>query len=189
MTEAKKKGIGIGLIVSIALVVLLAISNLLVYSSLQSQINTLNTQKNSLQNQVSNLQTDKTNLENNVTALQNQVNTLQTDKNNLQTQVNNLQTQVNNLKAPQLHLVNFESRVTTVWLGTDYVTVKGTIFNSGSNSASNVVFTVRLYNSASTLLKTEQITFGTILGKSYENFNTDIGAEGVSYITTSLTHD
>jgi len=61
MTEAKK-GIGkagVGLVILSALAVVLTISNLLVYATLQKQISTLNTENNSLGNQVSSLQTDK----------------------------------------------------------------------------------------------------------------------------------
>lgn len=266
MTENERKGIEkskMGLIVTIALVVILAISNVWSYTSLQNQIDTLSNEKSNLQSQVNTLQTDNTNFENELDSLNttyqdyvsnytrsdsvydslntayqnymathshsnsaydilaNEKNQLQTwlygnisllqtttaERNQLQTwldgnitnyesqisslniQITNLQNQIDSLKAPQLHLVNYESTVTPVWLGTDYVTVKGTIFNSGSNLATNVVFTVRIYDSGGTLLKTEQIAFGTISGKSYKNFDTDIGAEGANYITTTLTYD
>ena len=189
MSEVEKKGIGktkIGLLISGILIVILAFSSLWLYTrvdSLQRQVSTLQTDNDNLQAQVSSLQTDKSSLQSQVSSLETEYNQLQTclDGNitnyesqiatlnsqidSLEAQITSLQSEIDSLKAPQLHLVNFESTVTTVWLGTDYVTVKGTIFNSGSNFATNVVFTVRIYDSRGTLLKTEQIAFGTISGK------------------------
>ena len=173
MTEVKK-GIGktkVGLIISVVLVGILAVSNVWFFMRVED-----------LQDRIYALETDKNNL-------QSQVNSLQTDKSTLEGQVVSLQVQINALKASQLHLVNYEATVYDVWLGTDYVTVKGTIFNSGSNSATNVFLTIRIYDSEMTLLKTEQIAFGTIIGKSYENFDTDIYAEGAYYVTRALSYD
>lgn len=170
MTEVKKTRIG--LIVSISLVVILAVSIFLVYISLQSQINTLKTEKDSLN-----------------TTYQSYVST----HSHTNSEYDTLKNERDTLRAPQLHLVNFEDTIYSSVMYTDYVTVKGTIFNSGSNSATNVVLTVRLYDSDDTLIKTEQIAFLPILGKSYENFDLGylerISGEGVKYVTTSLTYD
>ena len=57
-------GLKIGLTLSLIVVILLAISTILVYSTLQGQINRLQTDKNSLQNQIGTLQTDVTSLQN-----------------------------------------------------------------------------------------------------------------------------
>ena len=170
MTEVKKTRIG--LIVSISLVVILAVSVFLVYIGLQSQINTLKTEKDSLN-----------------TTHQSYVSTHSYTNSEYDTLKNERDT----LRAPQLHLVNFEDTIYSSVMYIDYVTVKGTIFNSGSNSATNVVLAVRLYDSDDTLIKTEQIAFLPILGKSYENFDLGylerISGEGVEYVTTSLTYD
>lgn len=164
MTQVEKKGSGairIGLFVCIGLVVLLAISNLLVYSSLQSQINSLNV--------------DRINL--------------QSEKASLQTQVTTLQSEVNSLKAAQLHEVNEKWSDNHPLFSSPYISISGAIFNSGTNSASNVMLTVKIYNSAGTLLKSEDLTFGTIQGKSYSNFDTTIGYSGdAAYIITTLSY-
>ena len=58
MTEVEKKGIGkakAGLVVSAVLIVILAVSNVWSYTSLQNQINTLNNEKSNLQGQINTL--------------------------------------------------------------------------------------------------------------------------------------
>jgi len=58
MGGPQKKGVGKGVVIAlIVLVVVLGVSNVYVYSSLQGQINALNTDKTNLQNQVNSLNT------------------------------------------------------------------------------------------------------------------------------------
>lgn len=165
MTEVEKKGIGkakVGLVVSTVLIVILAITNVWSYTNLQNQINSLNDDKINLQTQVDALTTDK----------------------------NNLQNEVNSLKASWLHEVNREWSDHHPWFGSTHISISGAIFNSGTNSAYNVAYTIRIYDSSGTLLKSEELLLGTIIGKSYKNYDTDIGYSGnADYITTTLTHD
>ena len=86
----------------------------------------------------------------------------------------------------QLHLINYESTVYPVWLGIDYVTVKGTIFNSGNDSIQNIFLHIRIYDGKGSLLETKEISLGTIAGKSYKNFDADIEAEGANSVTLCL---
>ena len=130
-----------------------------------------------------------TNYESQIDSLDSQIATRNSQINSLDAQITSLQSEIDTLEAPQLHLVNYEATVHTVWLGTDYVTVEGTIFNSGSNSATNVILTVRVYDSGMTLIETEQLAFVTIIGKSYKDFDTSISAEGAYYTTKQLTYD
>lgn len=168
MTEVEKKGIGkskIGLLASSVLIVILVISSLWLYTRINS--------------------------------LQNQVNALETDKDNLQNQINSLQTwldgnitEIDSLKTPQLHKVNVEWSDHHPWFASPYISTSGCIFNSGTYSAYNVVLTVKIYDSADTLLKSEELIFGTISGKSYKNFDTTIEYSGNAYyVLTTLTYD
>jgi len=116
MTEVEKKGIGkskIGLLISGVLIVILAISSLWLYTtvdSLQSQVSTLETDNSSLQSQVSSLSIDKNNLESqvssletwldgNVTTYESQITTLNTQIDSLNDQINNFQSQIDSLNA------------------------------------------------------------------------------------------
>lgn len=123
------------------------------------------------------------------------VNSLQTKCHDLQAAYDNYKTthmhsnsEYNSLRVAQLHEVNFKSEVYRVLFGTDYVTVNGTIFNSGSDPATNVIFTIRVYNSDDVLIEDETFYFGTIPGKRYLTFGEKIYAEGAHHVTTSLTH-
>lgn len=94
MKEIEKKGIGkagVGLLVLTALAVVLVMSNLLVYVSLQRQIDSLENENDDLNNQVESLQTEKNSLED-------QVSNLHTDKRKLQSQVNTLRSEVADLE-------------------------------------------------------------------------------------------
>mgnify|MGYP001029507947 CR=1 FL=1 len=164
MAEVKKVSpASMSLAVCIVLVVILGIASVWLYmrtDSLQKQVNALETDKNNLQGQVNSLQTDKTDLE----------------------------TQVDNLKAPQLHQVNIAWSDYHPWFSSAYISCSGTIFNSGTETSSNVKITVRIYNSAETLLKSEVILLGEIEGKSYKNFSDDIAYAGdADHITTEVT--
>lgn len=161
MTEVEEKGIGIA---KIGLAVCVALIVILAMSSLWLGIRVVNLQRqaNSLQSEVDSLTTDK----------------------------NNLQNEINSLKASQLHEVNVGWSDHHPWFGSPHISISGAIFNSGTNSASNVIYTIKIYDSADTLLKSEELIFGTIEGKSYKNFDTDIDYSGdADHITTTLTHD
>lgn len=163
-TKTKTSGLKVGLVVSIALIVVLALFSMWAYSeisNLRGRVNSLETDNDNLETQVSNLQTDKA----------------------------NLQTEVNSLKAPQLHKVEVYWTDNHPWFASPYIDYYGTIFNSGSQTAYSVVLTVRIYDAYDTLLKTEEIHLGNIYGKSYETFDVDIGYSGdADYITTTLSY-
>lgn len=108
----------------------------------------------------------------------------------LQNQISSLQNEIDSLKTPQLHRVEVSWSDNHPLFASPYASIKGTIFNSGSQTAYSVVYTVRIYDASDTLLKTEEIHIGNIDGKSYETFDVDIGYSGdADYITTALTYD
>lgn len=189
MTEVEKKGIEkakVGLVVCAILVVILAISSIWLYT----RINTLETDKDNLQSQVNSLETDKSNLESQVSILQTDKSTLESQVGYLQTQINSLQSEIDSLKEPYLLTVNVYWSDNHPLFGTPYVSIEGTIFNSGTDSAYNVVYTVKIYDSSHTLLKSEDISLGTISGSFYKNFDVNIEYSGdADYITTTLTYD
>lgn len=103
-------------------------------------------------------------------------------------QYNSIQSEAENLKSPQLHQVNVVWSDNHPLLGSPYVRIQGSIFNSGTYGASDVRYTIGIYDSTGTLLKSEQITWSNIQGKSYVNFDVSIGYNGdASYITTTLS--
>lgn len=184
-TKSKTSGLKAGLIVSIALIVVLALFSVWAYSeiaSLRDRTNSLETDNDDLQTQVSGLQTDKSDL-------QSQVNSLETENNQLDAQIASLQSEIDSLKEPQLHKVEVYWTDHHPLFSSPYISIEGTIFNSGSQTAYSVVYTVRIYDASDTLLKTEEIHLGNIYGKSYETFDVDIGYSGdADYITTSISH-
>jgi len=207
----KEKGIGkskIGLVISGVLIVILAISSLWLYTTgntLQTDKDDLQTQINNLQSLASSLETwldgnktllqtwldgNVTDCESQIQNLNSQITTLNSQINFLNTQITSLQNEIDSLEAPQLHRVNVEWSDHHPLFGSPYISISGTIFNSGTNSAYNVILTVKIYDSADTLLKSEELSFGSISGKSYKNFDTDIGYSGDAYyITTTLSYD
>jgi len=200
------KRVKTGLAICVALVVLLAISNVWFFNrnqSLQDLRSALETQNSDLQVQIDTLQTQNTNLQSQISNLQGQINSLKTKNDQLQSQQEilqsevdalqtqnvNLQDEIEVLKAPQLHKVNVQ------W--TDYpryplpyVLIQGAVFNSGSESAHNAILTVRIFDKAGTLLKSEEIHLGTIEGKSYIAFSVDVPYSGdADSVTTTLAYD
>lgn len=94
MSEVEKKSIGkagVGLLVLTGLVVVLVMSNLLVYVSLQKQIDSLEVDNENLNVQVNSLKADKN-------SLRDQVSDLQSDKIKLQSEVNSLESEVADLE-------------------------------------------------------------------------------------------
>ena len=183
----------VGLLMCGVLVVVLAVSNVWFFmrvESLGNEINTLETDKSNLQSEVSNLETDKN-------VLEDQINDLETDKSSLESQISDfeyeitlLQNEIDSLREPQLH------RVEVFWtddhpvVGLPFVNIYGSIFNSGSQSAYSVVYTVRIYDEFDILLKTEEIHLGSITGRSYITFDVNIEYSGdADYISTVLTFD
>lgn len=196
----------VALIISVVLVVLLAISNVRFYNtnqSLQNLIGSLETENSDLQKQIGTLQTENTNLQGQIGNLQSQINSLESQYNQLQSQKDTLQSEVDALKtqndglqneiealkASQLHKVDVH------WTDhqrypSPYVSIQGSIFNSGSDSAYNAILTVRIFDSVGTLLKSEEIHLGKIDGKSYIAFDVDIPYSGdADSVTTTLTYD
>ena len=163
----------IGLVVCAILVGILAISNILVYVTLQNQITTLQTEKSDLQTQVDGLASDKN-------SLQNQINTLTSDK-------NYLQYQVDSLEESQLHMLN-EGYI-DLYLE-PYVNCYGTIFNSGTKTAYNVVTTWKIYDVQDVLLATREIPIGQIQGKSFQAFDMNVECYGTpDLVTYEITWD
>ena len=208
----------IGLVISGVLIVILAISSLWLYttvSTLQTDKDNLQTQINNLQSQVSSLETwldsnktllqttinernqlqtwldgNVTDYESQIESLNSEITTLNSQINSLNAQITSLQSEIDSLKAPQLHRVEVYWTDNHPIIGSPYVNIYCSIFNSGSQTAYSVVYTVRIYDAYDTLLKTEEIHLGNIAGKSYQTFDTDIEYSGdADYVTTTLTYD
>ena len=195
MTEVEKKGTGkakVALVVCVVLVVILAVSNVWFFMRAES-----------FGNQINDLETDKSNLQSQVNSLQNEVNSLEIGNSNLESQINNLldqisdleyqntvlQNEVDSLKLPQLHTVEVYWTDKHPLTGSPYINIYGSIFNSGSQTASSVVLTVKVYDVYDTLLKSEEIHLGTIAGRSYKSFDVDIEYSGVAdHVITTLTY-
>jgi len=97
---------------------------------------------------------------------------------------------ISSLKKAQLHRVNVAWSDHHPWFSSPYISISGTVFNSGSETALNVRVAVRIYDSRGTLLKTEEILLGIIEGKSYKNFDMTIGYSGdADSVTTEITFD
>ena len=182
----------VGLIICVVLVVLLSISNIWLFNTTQSLISDLETKNSDLQKQISTLLTENTNLQSQISNLKDQLKSqadyFQSQVDALQTENNRLQNEIKALKVPQLHKVNVQ------WADHErfetYVSIQGSIFNSGSESSYNTILTVRIFDSASTLLKSEEINLGTIDGKSYIAFDVDIPYSGdADSVTTTLAYD
>lgn len=144
--------------------------------SLNSEIATLNSQIDSLNTQIE--------------SLNSQIATLNSQINSLNAQITTLESEIDSLRAPQLHRVEVYYTDNHPIIGSPYVNIYGSIFNSGSQTAYSVVYTVRIYDAYDTLLKAEEIHLGNIAGKSHEAFDVDIEYSGdADYITTTLTYD
>jgi len=196
-TEARNQfGKGNVLTISVVLVVLLSISNawfLYTNQSLQNQVSTLETENSDFREQIGTLQSQNTNLQSQISnfkdQLQSQEDYFQSQVDALQTENNRLQNEIEALKAPQLHKVDVQ------WADhqrypSPYISIEGSIFNSGSESAYNTILTVRIFDSVSALLKSEEIHLGTVAGKSYNVFNVDIQYSGrADSVTTTITYD
>jgi len=139
MTEVEKKGIGkvkAGLVVCAVLVVILAVSNVWSYTSLQNQVNQLHTDKTNLESQLDSLNTEYWDLyanytqenwwhhyyENQTVALQFQIEVLTNEKNQLQTWLDGNKTllQTTIAERDQLqtwlsgNITNYESQITNL---------------------------------------------------------------------------
>jgi len=197
-TEARSQvGKANVLIISVVLVVLLSISNawfLYTNQSLQNQISALETENSDLQKQIGTLQSQNTNLQSQISnfkdQLKSQADYFQSQVDALQTENNRLQNEIEALKAPQLHKVDVQWTDHQGRYPSPYISIEGSIFNSGSETAYNTILTVRIFDSASTLLKSEEIHIGTVAGKSYNAFDVDIQYSGrADSATTNITYD
>ncbi len=136
----------------------------------------------SLQNQVSALETENSDL-------QEQIGTLQSQIDSLESQNNGLHNEIEVLKAPQLHKVDVQWADHQGRYPSPYISIEGSFFNSGSESAYNTILTVKIFDSASTLLKSEEIHIGTVAGKSYNAFDVEIQYSGrADSVTTTITY-
>lgn len=183
----------IGLLMCAVMVVLLAVSNVWFFmrvESLGNEINILEIDKDNLQSEVSSLETDKRILEDQVNGLENDKSSLESQISDLEYENTLLQNEIDSLNEPQLHRVEVYWNDNHPVIGLPFVNIYGSIFNSGSQSAYSVVYTVRIYDEFDTLLETEEIHLGIISGKSYVAFDVDIEYSGdADYISTALTFD
>jgi len=147
-----------------------------------SQISSLNKTISTKNSQISDLQSQ-------VNTLQAQISSLNSRVNDLTAEISNLQSQVKKLQAAQLQQVNVKWTDNHPLFGSAYVYLSGTIFNSGTNTASNVVITVEIYDSSNKLLGSGTISLGTISGNSYKNFEQgfNYGGGTASYVLTSIS--
>jgi hypothetical protein len=100
-----------------------------------------------------------------------------------------LQTEVDSLKAATIEQVNFDWTDNHPLIGSAYVVVSGTIFNSGTKSANNVVITIRIYGGSNDQLGSGTISLGTISGRSYKNFTQGFNYGGDAYyVLWDVTH-
>jgi cell division protein FtsL len=131
-----------------------------------------------------------------ITTLQSQVASLEAERDRLQSQVaslsdtiSSLEREIDSLKAPQLHEVEVYWKDHHPLFGKPYIEIYGSIFNSGVETAHNVICTVRIYDKYNTILKTEEIHLGNIDGKSYKTFDETIEYSGdADHVTTSLSY-
>src|SRR3990170_5371549 len=122
-------------------------------------------------------------LESQLADLQNQIGSKESDiiakENYISAQeelIANYSSLVDDLEAPLVHRIEF------TWVDhqtpSSFVTVSGSVFNSGWKTAYNVVETVYIYDASNTLIKTHPINLGNIAEKSYQEFNVDISYSG-----------
>ena len=78
----------------------------------------------------------------------------------------------------EVYLINFKWTDHHPLLGSPYVHVEGTIFNSGSRTAGRVQLIIRIYDSSNQLLKTETMDIGDIAPKDSTSINTNIQYSG-----------
>jgi len=114
MNEVEKKGIGkagVGLLVLAGLAAMLIMSNVLVYVSLQRQIDSLESDNTELNTQTSSLQTEKNSLKDQVSALradklelQSQVNALEMENSQLEGETDSLESEITDLEWEIFHL-------------------------------------------------------------------------------------
>lgn len=140
--------------------------------------------------QIQNLNSEIADLNSQIDSLNAQIESLNSQINSLNAQITSLQSEIDSLKAPQLHEVEVYWTDNHPLIGSPYVNIYGSIFNSGSQTAYSVVCTVRVYDVYDTLLKTEPIHLGNIEGKSYQSFDVDIEYSGdAENVTTTLGYE
>jgi cell division protein FtsL len=157
-------------------------------SQLQSDFSETQSTLSRSQSEVESLRGQLTEMQYRIVSLTSDLTEAQDTITSLETQLTESQSEVEALKASQLHKVNVH------WADHErfepYVSIQGSIFNSGLESAYNTILTVRIFDIVSTLLKSEEIHLGTIAGKSYIAFDVDITYSGdADSVTTTLTYD
>ena len=89
------------------------------------------------------------------------------------------------LEKANLHRVDF------VWFDLDpepYVNLNGIIFNSGTDTAINVVLTVSIYNYQDVLINSQDFNLASILGKDYEIIDFDVYCQyDPDHVLTNMT--
>ncbi|MEM4606719.1 MAG: hypothetical protein QXV93_00905 [Zestosphaera sp.] len=126
----------------------------------------------------------------NITNYEMLINSLNDQVTRLTNEVEYLNKTVAELEAPQLHEVGFEWVRHEPPVGQHYMSVRGSIFNSGIQVAKNVQMYVWLYNEENALIGSQVIYLGDIPGKSYVSFNVNIYYSGscASY-AYRITHE
>ena len=152
----KKAGKG-GLIALAVLIIILAVTTLLFYTSWQAQIS-------SYQQYVSIHTYSNTEYQNLNTIYQNYV-AGHTHSNS----------EYDAAVAVHLNEVNFKWDISEpILIGTYTLHVSGAVFNSGMNTATNAKMEIILYGSGQTVIASCTILLGDISGRSYVNFAQDI---------------
>jgi len=155
MTKVGKKQISLA--ICAVLVVILAISNIWTYISLQNQIGTLKIEKNSLQSQVT----------------------------TLEGRISSLESIINSLKAPKLVTKLNYSDVRPP-LGTPYLHVYGDVWNVGTDPAYDCQLHVIAYQWDVVAIDTN-IPLGTIIGERWTIVDSNISYSGNALTSLDVT--
>lgn len=184
MTETKKKRIGkvkVGLIVSAILVIVLTVTNVWSYTSLQNQITTLNDATTNLQSQVNTLQTDKANLQSQIDSLNTNYQDYASTHSHSNSEYDALEEERDALKAPKLKIESLFVDDVRPWWGDKYLHVYGEIWNVGTDTAYDCRLHVMAYQGSVLAIDT-YIWLGTINGENRKNVDSKI-----YYLGSALT--
>ena len=174
----------IALVVVSILLVLTTCTSIYLYTApnteLENQVNSLVTERDALKQQVNDLIVERDTLKQQVNALTNERDDLKAQIIFLQNQIANLEDEVNRLKAPKLvtALAVVDQRPL---FQTPYFEISGTVWNVGSDTATNCRLHVIIYQ-GSAIAKDTYISLITINGESYRTVD-----EKIFYAGTEIT--
>lgn len=199
----------VGLIVSIVLVIILAVSNIWFYVTLKDEIQILHNEKNSFQSQVNILHTQKNSLNATCQLLHEQKNSLNatcqeymsthsrsdSEYDSLQSEYDNyrythhysdseyntIKDERDSLKAPKLSTLSLHYADDRPWLGTPHLHVYGEVWNVGTDTAYNCKLHVMAYQGSVKAIDT-YVHLGTISGENRKSVD-----ENVYYSGEALT--